>query len=125
MTRFKLTRHMLETGNAPHEARINAEWAAEIRAFRPEPVSNLSDKQLAWVIGRSRKAARDFGVRDTDVTKNWTMVKALLAPGFFAIPSVIDHFQSAFGDPDTKARDVLQHIKITLRDNGRAAEIWW
>lgn len=122
---FKLTPAMLEIGNAPYEARTNAQLAAEIRAFRPAPVSNLSDKQLSAVVARARKAARDFGVRDPKVIRHWVMADALLTPGFFAMPSVVTHFQQAYGDADTKARDVLQLIKITLHDNGRSSEIWW
>lgn len=122
---FKLTPAMLKAGNAPYEAQANAALAAEIRAFRPGPVSNLSDKQLAWVVGRSRNWAGEFGVNDPNVIKHWVMVDTLLTPCFFTMPMVAQHFQQAFGDADTKARDVLQLIKITLRENGRGSEVWW
>jgi len=73
----------------------------------------------------SLESARDFGVRDPRVIKHWAMVDALLTPGFFAMPSVVTHFQQAFGEADTKARDVLQLIKVTLFENGRSSEVWW
>lgn len=53
------------------------------------------------------------------------MVDALLAPSFFAAPGVRAHFQNAYGDPDTKARDILQQIKIQFREQGCGDQIWW
>lgn len=122
---FRLTDQMRSVGNAQYEARLCAELGQKVRAFRPEPVSNLGDRELSWVIARSRRAALDFGVRDPDTLEDWIMVEALLAPGFFAMPEVAVHFRDAFGDPDTKAGDLLRQIRIDLRDNGRADEIWW
>lgn len=122
---FKLTQRMLDAGNAPYVARANAELAAEIRAFRPDGAAHLSDKQLVWTIARAREAARAFGVMDPAVRKTWIMVDALLVPAFFAAPGVKAHFASAFGDADTKARDVLQQIKLQFRERGYGDQIWW
>ncbi|MEJ6404357.1 hypothetical protein [Yoonia sp. 2307UL14-13] len=64
-------------------------------------------------------------MRDSATVRHWVYVEALLTPGFFALPEAVAHFRDTYGDPDTKARDLIQMIKVTLRSNGRAAEIWW
>lgn len=125
VTFFKLTKRMLDVGNEPYQLRSNAQLAAEIRRFRPEPVAHLSNKQLVWTITRTRNASYDFGVEDPTVIKNWIMVDALLMPAFFAAPGVRKHFQNAFGDSDTKARDILQQIKILFCERGYSTLIWW
>ena len=125
MTSFKLTKRMRDTGNAPYVARANMKLAAEIRAFRPDPVAQYSDKQLVWRVATARDAARELGITDPVLIKRWIMTDALLMPGFFAAPGVRAHFQAAFGDPDAKAGDVLQQIKIIFFDKGHGAQIWW
>lgn len=80
---------------------------------------------MVGVVARSRKAAKSFGVSDAKVIRHWAMVEALLTPGFFAMPQVRQHFSVAYGDPDTKARDLIQLVKVDFQEFGRGAEIWW
>lgn len=125
MTTFKLTKRMLEVGNAPYIARANAKLAAEIRTSWPKPVAHLSDKQLVWMVGQARDAAVRFGVKDPMIRKRWIMVHALLVPFFFTARGVEQLFANAFGDPDDKAADVLQQIKVQFCEEGFSAQIWW
>lgn len=74
MVHFKFTKAMKDAANAQLEPSLHLGLAQEIRAFRPWPVRNLSDRQLAWVVGRSRRAALEFGVRDQATLKHWVMV---------------------------------------------------
>ncbi|MBM7066486.1 hypothetical protein [Actibacterium sp. 188UL27-1] len=121
----KLTQKMLDVGNAPARAKANAELATEIRAFRPGPVAGLSDAQLVWAVDNSRQAALDFGLEYKRTIKQWIYVDLLLAPGFHGIPDLMSDVNGAYGDPDTKARDLFQTLKVLFRRNGRGAEIWW
>ncbi|WP_168222976.1 hypothetical protein [Oceanicola sp. D3] len=57
--------------------------------------------------------------------QRWIMADALLAPQFYELPDVAEHFEKAKGSPDAKAEDVFQLMKITYWQNGRGDEVWW
>jgi len=57
--------------------------------------------------------------------ERWIAVDLLLAPSFHRLPKFRADFYAAYGDPDTKARDAFQTIKVLFHRNGRGAEIWW
>lgn len=125
LAQVKFTQAMRNAGDAPYLRQRDSKLARDIRSFRLEQVQYLSDKQLVWVVERARQGAQRLGVTEPEILRRWIMADALLAANFSSSDDVARHFLKASGSPDDKAADVLQLLKITLRNNGRGDEVWW
>lgn len=119
------TSKVIDASNAQQKSIEDLRFARDIRAFRPQPVSEVSDAQLAEIVRLSREAARAFGICSDRLVARFVMVDALISPQFYKKTDVIDHFKKASGSPDAKIGDIFQLMKITLRYLGRQDEVWW
>ena len=122
---FTLSATVIGALNAQQQRDSDLRFARDIRAFRPDPVRHVSDPELAEIVRLSREAARGFGLRDDRLVARFVMVDALIAPGWHRDPQVVAHFRDASGSPEAKAGDLFQLIRISLRQYGREAEVWW
>jgi hypothetical protein len=107
------------------QARKDAEFAADIRAWRPHAVAHLSDDDLTEAVTEAREAAAGYGIADPQLRARFVMLGVAVAPGFWRYREIEAILLGHTGTPDIRFGDVCAMVAAGFRAAGRDAEIWW